>query len=91
MSGPGAGNKLFQFGLNPNAEANVIWVLKRSTDLTPGSFTEIYRYEGPTMLETLGPNITAAGTATQFEITDENPPAGSAYYRLEAEFVPIQP
>ena len=47
--------------------------IPRHSDLSPGSFTEIYRYVGCTEMETLGTNLSTTGRiTTSFSITDEN-------------------
>ena len=71
------------FGRNPAAEPHTLWRLIRSTTLTPGSFAEIYRYDGPTRTATpTGTSATLLPDA--FEILDLAAPAERAYYRLEA-------
>lgn len=70
------------FPLAPAAESGTRWIVTRSTDLTPGSFQEIYRFDGTT--DTAEAGITFDRTAAGVTITDTTPPAGSAFYRLEA-------
>ena len=81
----GDGEATLTFGLNPAAEPHTIWLLKRSSTLLPDSFQEIYRFNGPINMETLGTDISVTGTDTSFSITDENPPGDKAFYRFEAE------
>ena len=70
------------FGRSPFAPDGTIWKLLRSTTLEPGSFVEIYRFDGAT--ETLGTNISAIKTNTIFTITDQWSPR--AFYRFEAVY-----
>ena len=80
---PTVGNDLtFTFGSNPAATANTIWVVMRTTDLDHSQATEIYRYDGPTMMETTLPGVSAVITADQIIVTDSAPPADRAFYYL---------
>jgi hypothetical protein len=83
-----SGNAGLTFGFNPDAADHTIWILKRSPDLSPGSFEEIYRYDGPSATGTPATDISAAVGAASIVVTDENPPAGKAFYRFEAEIAP---
>jgi hypothetical protein len=83
----GSGNAGFTFGRNPAAEANTIWILQRSTTLAPGSFLEIFRFDGPAGILTNQPGITSTPGATMFSVTDTTPPAGQAFYRFKAVYV----
>ena len=84
-----AGEASLSFGLNLEAVPHVVWILKRSTNLQPGSFEEIYRFDGPSMLETLQLGVESAITPLlapdTISITDRTPPSGTAFYRFEAE------
>ena len=46
------------------------------------TFDEIYRFDGA--VETWAAGVTSVLGGTQIEVTDNNPPAGTAVYRLEA-------
>lgn len=85
----GSGQAVLTFGFNPAAAPHTAWVLKRATHLAPGGFQEIYRYDGPTTIETTGPDISSVPGTTSITVTDQNPPAGSAFYRFEAVHVPV--
>ncbi|MGI9243155.1 MAG: discoidin domain-containing protein [Verrucomicrobiales bacterium] len=62
------------------------WVVKRSTDLV--SFTEIYRFDGPTQLETHQViEITSSRVGDTITITDASPHSGEVSYRFEAQLV----
>ncbi|MGJ8642878.1 MAG: beta strand repeat-containing protein [Luteolibacter sp.] len=84
----GSGHATFTFGRNPAAEANTIWLLKRSTTLLPGSFVEIFRFDGPTLTPTNQSGITSIPGATSFSVIDTTPPSGRAFYLFEAVYVP---
>ena len=71
------------FGFNTAALPFTSWIVKRSTTLTPDGWSEIYRYDGPTMTETTN-GTTATPMGDLREITDTNPPADGAFYRFEA-------
>jgi len=79
----GSGHAVLSFGLNSSAVSATRWVLQRSTDLSPGSFTEVYRFNGTT--DTLASGISVVRTATSVTITDANPPSGRGFYRFKAE------
>ncbi|MES2439478.1 MAG: choice-of-anchor Q domain-containing protein [Verrucomicrobiota bacterium] len=79
-----AGHPVLTFGLAPVTRTH--WVLKRSPDLTPGSFQEIYRYDGKS--DTAAPGITHLRTPAGVTVTDTAPPPGGAFYRLEVPLVP---
>jgi hypothetical protein len=74
------------FGVNPVAAADVIWRLKRSPDLSPGSFTEIFRFDGPSGMEHFVLNeIAATSDSTSITVLDKAPPEDRAFYILEVE------
>ena len=80
-----AGDATLSFGTPPST-SGFAWVLSRSPDLSPGSYREIYRYQG-------GADIAASGTtfvrtAAFITITDANAPAESGYYRIGLVPVP---
>ena len=58
------------------------WILKRSPDLSSGSFQEIYRFDGSA--DTTAPGFGFIRTATGVTVTDENPLLGGGFYRFEA-------
>lgn len=80
----GSGNPVITLGRNPAANSTTTWRVSRSTTLLPGSFTEIFRYVGPTNFAfTTGSS--AIVNPDSFQVTDTNPPAGGkAFYRFEA-------
>ncbi len=81
-----------RFGLNDAARPHMIWILKRSPDLMPGSFVEVYRYDGPSGVATVQPGFGAnTSPGPYFIVTDQHPPDPCAYYRFEAIFVPPAP
>ena len=80
---PTGGVMRLAFGRNPTAEPYTLWRLTRSTTLLPGSYTEIFRYDGPTRAATHAGTI-ATLHPSAFEITDIATPEDRAYYRLEA-------
>lgn len=82
------GPSVLSFGRNPAANPHAIWSLTRSTTLEPGSFTEIFRFVGPTSDETTAVGVNATINADSFEITDNDPPPGRAFYRFEAILAP---
>ena len=80
LSADANGDPRLSFGRNPAANAINTWRLTRSATLLPGSFMEIFRYDG------MG---TSNGSSTSinlnsFHITDTDPPPGKAFYRVEA-------
>ncbi len=79
----GSGHAVLSFGLNSAAVSATRWVLQRSPDLSPGSFTEVYRFDGTT--DTNASGITVVRTANSVTVTDANPPAGKGFYRFKAE------
>ena len=83
-----SGHATFTFGRNPAAGPHTRWVLKRSPDLSPGSFVEIFRFDGPTATPTDQPGITSIPGANSISVTDTTPPPGKAFYRFEAIHVP---
>ena len=77
------------FGFNPAASNTTAWVVKRSLDLLPGSFLEVYRYDGPTDTTTTNIPISVNMTSSSFEVQDlSSPQPTSAFYSLEAELSP---
>ena len=79
------------FGRNDAARPHTIWILKRSLDLSPGSFEEIYRYDGPSGVEAVPLDFSSVQGSTTITVTDLHPPDPCAFYRFEAEFVPTGP
>ncbi len=79
----GSGHAVLSFGLNSSAVSATRWVLQRSSDLSPGSFTQVYRFDGTS--DTNASGITVIRTATSVTITDTNPPSGKGFYRFKAE------
>lgn len=75
------------FGFNIAALPYMSWIVKRSTTLVPHSFTEIYRYHGPTMTE-ITTNTSARLLGDLLEVIDINPSPEGAFYRFEAEIEP---
>ena len=82
------GQATVSFGFDTDASPHTTWILKRSTTLS--GFTEIFRYDGPTATSSTGPGISAfvgslgiGSPELVFVITDQNPPPGTAFYRVE--------
>jgi predicted outer membrane repeat protein len=91
FSGPvinAAGQAVVRFGLNNTSTraSGTRWIVKRSPDLSPGSFIEIYRTTG--IADSAAPGITFVRTSTDVTVTDTNPPPGGAFYRFEAGLEP---
>ena len=82
----GPANQL-TFGRNLAAVPNTQWVLKRSHDLQPGSFTEIFRFNGPTGVSTTASGVVGTVGPLGFTITDSTP-YSRAFYRIQTEFTP---
>jgi hypothetical protein len=80
-------DKQITFGRNPAAVPNTQWVLKRSPNLQPGSFTEVFRFNGPTGISTSTSGVTATIGTSGFTITDPTPSPRN-FYRLETVFTP---
>jgi hypothetical protein len=78
--------------LNPDALANTVWIVERAiNDLSANSFTEIYRYNGPTHTETSALGISSkfvpAGSPTSVIVSDGATVAPRAFYRCRVEYV----
>ncbi len=82
----GSGGIEITFGFNPIAAVDTRWIIERSTDLE--NFTEIYRYDGPTVTGTPQADISDVVGATSITVTDLNPPSPSAFYRFGAQTAP---
>lgn len=80
-----AGDATLSFG-TPRNTPGFAWVLSRSPDLSPGSYTEIYRYQDGADIAT--PGTTFVRTAAFITVTDGNAPAGRGYYRIGLVPVP---
>ncbi len=63
-----SGHAYLSFGLNAASASGTVWTLKRSLDLTPGSFQEIYRYNGTA--DTAAPGASFIRTATGITVVD---------------------
>jgi predicted outer membrane repeat protein len=74
------------FGLSSSAVSGTRWILKRSPDLSPGSFVEIYHTDRTT--DTASPSVTFVRTSTGVTVTDSNPFPGDGFYRFEAQLAP---
>ncbi len=81
-----SGHAILRFGLASAPVPGTRWILKRSPDLSPGSFTEIYRYDGTSDMAV--PGVSFVRTASSVTVTDENPLLGGGFYRFEAAFEP---
>lgn len=82
-----SGKPKLTFGLNPLAAPYTTWIVRRSTTLQPNDWTQIYRYHGPSELET-ATGTTATPMGALLQVVDDNPPAGGAFYRFEADVSP---
>ena len=82
----GSGQAVLSFGINPAAVAGTRWILQRSPNLSVGSFTDVYTFDGTT--DTAATGITFVRTANSVTITDANPPAGKGFYRFKANIEP---
>jgi predicted outer membrane repeat protein len=86
-----SGHATLSFRIGDAARADTIWILQRSPDLSPGSWQEIYRYDGPAFEETTQQDIAAFWTTTITpnttfaHVTDQSPPPGKGFYRFVAE------
>ncbi len=80
-------HKQITFGRNPAAVLNTQWVLKRSLDLQPGSFTDVFRFNGTTGISTSASGVTATIGTSGFTITDPTP-STRAFYRLDTLYSP---
>jgi len=81
---PGEG-LAFTFGFNPAATVDTTWVVMRTTDLDHSQATEIYRYDGPTLMETTATGVSAVISADQIIVTDATPPpSNNVFYYLGA-------
>lgn len=84
----GTGLPQLDFGFNAAAAPTTIWIIKRSANLAPGSFVEIYRYDGPTGTEIFNGTTSTVG-GDSISVVDGNPVLdGRAFYLFEAEHVP---
>lgn len=83
------GNPVIAFGRNPSAPPGTRWVLTRSPDLSPGSFEEIFRFDGSATLPPAeDSNVGFSVTGTSISVTDKMKLPGKAFYRFEAETNP---
>jgi hypothetical protein len=79
----GLGRPQVTFGVNNAALPGTQWVVRRSTTLLPGSFTEIFRMSSTTnTFNNTQINVIDNGTAVT--IIDLLPPFPRAFYHLEA-------
>ena len=78
-----SGHVEITFGFNPDAAVDTAWVLKRSTNMV--DFDEIYRYDGPTSMETLTPGVSAVLAADTFTVTDTNAFSDRVFYQFVAD------
>lgn len=81
-----------KFGWSEAAKPHTIWLVHRSPDLSPGSWQEVYRYDGPNSLTTLAPGFTGVwhidGTgAGGVTLHDQLSLPGKGFYRVAAELV----
>jgi hypothetical protein len=77
-----SGARVLSFGLNPSAAAGTRWILQRSSNLSAGSFTDIYVFDGTS--DTAASGVTFVRTANSVTITDASAPAGKGFYRFKA-------
>ncbi len=82
----GTGQATLNFGLQPAAATGTRWVLRRSPDLSPSSFQEIFRYDGNS--DIAAPGITYVRTSSKITVTDSSPLSGNGFYRFEAVLEP---
>ncbi len=71
------------FGVNNAALPGTLWKLTRSTTLLPGSFTEIFRFDG-TAYTFNNTQFGVLDNGDAFTVIDRFPPPGKAFYRFEA-------
>jgi hypothetical protein len=84
----GNGSPVLKFTRHPAPSANYLLKVMRSPDLSPGSFVEIFRISpGGSGTDTEGGNSFGVDpVSSQVTFTDEDPPPGSAFYRLEVDY-----
>lgn len=82
----GSGSPGITMGLDTAAADDTIWIVWRSTDLV--TFEEIYRFDGPTQIETLANGIVAnffpVLNPEQLSIFDTLSPSPRVFYMFEA-------
>ena len=80
------GHYRLEFGhIRTTVNSPATTIVTRSTTLLPGSFTEIFRYIGPTDYGDFQDGTTGDIREDNIiEVIDGNPPPGKAFYRLEA-------
>lgn len=84
-----AGASGITLGFNADAVPDTIWIVKRSFDLTPGSFEEIYRYDGSTGVATADEDFDVEYPAGRIRLIDNRAPRpAAAFYRVEAVVAP---
>lgn len=81
-----SGHAVLSFGLNAAAISPTQWVLQRSSALSPGSFTDVYRFDGSS--DFAAPGITFERSANSITVTDSAPLPGNGFYRFLARIVP---
>jgi len=81
-----SGHAILKFGLNSTSIHGTRWILKRSPDLSHGSYTEIYRTNG--LSDTVAPGFEFIRGTNSVTVFDENPLARCGFYRFEATLEP---
>lgn len=81
----GSGSPEFTFGRGANALPGTIWRVTRSPDLTPGSFVEIFRFNGTSTIPAAPDANVHFTISTDFiSVIDLTPHLDRAFYRFEA-------
>jgi predicted outer membrane repeat protein len=79
----GLGRAQLAFGVNAAFTPGTQWVIRRSTTLQPGSFTEIFLFDGAAYTFN-NAQVGVLDNGTAITVIDRFPPPGKAFYRLEA-------
>lgn len=80
----------FSFGVNFVATHGLIWIVERSPVLSPGSWEEVYRFDGSQNLETIHADYSANMLADRIRIKDNNtsPRPERMFHRLGIQVAP---
>ena len=76
------------FGVNPDAAPNTIWIVKRSYDLLPGSFIEVFRMDGRDGNQVVSPEFTIDEVGSMIRLIDESMSEPRSFYQFSAMRVP---
>ena len=83
LTNQGASNR-FTFGIDNDARADTVWIVKRATSLAPSNFVEIFRLDGPSGTESPAQDVVFDFLGLG-SIVDSNPQGDTVFYLLEVQ------